>query len=216
MNTKDLGKLTHRELAFIEHFTSSMDASGSAIAAKYSPASAGTAATGVLNRPRVIKELKKRLKLSVTYEALSPLYVLRGLREVYERCMQVRPVVDNHGVQKTDDDGNHLWQFRPQQAIRALELIGKNYDMFSPDVVVNVNIDLDNRLAKARIQAAELHALNNANEKNRPKDITTATDKLITQSRQDDTSQDPLKMAFIDLPDEKRTAPTPKDGDPLA
>lgn len=63
-------------------------------------------------------------------------YVVDGLNEVYQRCMEAHPVmiwnhIDKQMEQKTDGEGNGVWEFDSQGANKALELLGKHVAMFT-------------------------------------------------------------------------------------
>ncbi len=139
-----------KEKIFIECFSETFNPEESAKIAGCKASSAAIRASEILARPHVQAELKKRLDLKVQHQKLRPAYVLEGLREVFERCMQIRPVLDKAGK------SIGKFMFNPHGAIKALKLIGQNYDMFSPDVVVNLNVELDKELTIARKRASEL------------------------------------------------------------
>jgi phage terminase small subunit len=139
--------LTVRELRFVDMFAATFNPIESAKQAGYKRENASAMASRLLSDFRIQKALQQRLELAATFENLTPSYVLRGLREIYERCMQMKPIVDKFGVPVG------TYTFEPMPAIKALELIGKNFDMFSPDVVVNMNVEIDQELAGARQRA---------------------------------------------------------------
>lgn len=65
-------------------------------------------------------------------------YVLYGLKEVAERCLQRVPVMEFDYVnkamaQKTDGEGNGVWEFDSSGANRAFELLGKHVGLFEKD-----------------------------------------------------------------------------------
>lgn len=165
------GKTTKlREQKFVETYAVTFHLTNSAIAAGYPKRSAAVRGAELLRKESVQKALKKRLKLVLKKQNLSPEFVLTGLREVFERCMQLKEVTDKEGV------GLGVFKFEPQAALKALELIGRNYDMFSPDVVVNLNVDLDKQLMKARNRISEIRR-----EKKSLKDITEETVDLSAE-----------------------------------
>jgi phage terminase small subunit len=62
-------------------------------------------------------------------------YVMQGLREVAERCMQKKPVLDRQG------EFTGEWQFNPQGANKAYELMGKELGMFNDKVEVSGGLE---------------------------------------------------------------------------
>lgn len=65
-------------------------------------------------------------------------YVLTGLKEVAERCLQRVPVMKwdyeaKAMVQVTDDEGRDVWEFDSSGANRAFELLGKHVGLFGKD-----------------------------------------------------------------------------------
>lgn len=70
-------------------------------------------------------------------------WVIRSLREIYDRCMESEPVYGKNGV--LNDDGEIAepiyYKFDANGATKSLELIGKHMKMFSDKVdVANMNV----------------------------------------------------------------------------
>jgi phage terminase small subunit len=64
-------------------------------------------------------------------------YVLSNLTEVVERCMQRAPVMvrqGKHVVQAQDEDGNDIWQFDANGAVKALNLLGQHLGLYTKKV----------------------------------------------------------------------------------
>ena len=79
-------------------------------------------------------------------------WVMRQLREIYDRCMEAEPVYSTTGM--FDDDGNLkepiYYKFDANGATKSIELIGKHMRMFSDkvdiaqmNIVVNMNLGHD-------------------------------------------------------------------------
>jgi phage terminase small subunit len=65
-------------------------------------------------------------------------YVLSGLKEVAERCLQKSPVMKwdyeaKAMVQVEDEEGRDVWTFDSGGANRAFELLGKHVGLFGKD-----------------------------------------------------------------------------------
>ena len=119
---------------FVEEYLVDLNATQAAIRAGYSAKTAnriGQQLLTFLDIQNVIKE--KQAERSARTEITAD-YVLDGLQEVAERCLQRRPVFNMRGEQVTDDDGNHLWEFNAPGANKAFELLGKHLGMFTDRV----------------------------------------------------------------------------------
>lgn len=163
---KQLAAVKIREEVFVKAFAESFRPAPSAIAAGYAASGAHVRASKLLNSKHIQDALRVRLRLTPEFQKLSPTYVLEGLQECAERCMQTRPARDASGK------ALGYFKFNPHGAIKAYELIGKNYDMFSPDVIVNINVDLAQQLSQARQRASELQKVK--------KEIKDVTDEINT------------------------------------
>jgi phage terminase small subunit len=61
-------------------------------------------------------------------------YVLTGIREIAERCLQRAPVMVGRGddrKQLVDDEGRHVWTFDSSGANKAFESLGKHLKLFT-------------------------------------------------------------------------------------
>lgn len=75
-------------------------------------------------------------------------WVLSGIKEIAERCMQRVPVmiqVGTHRVQMKDENGEGVWAFDASGANRALELLGKHLKLFTDRIEIE-NAQLDKLL----------------------------------------------------------------------
>lgn len=102
------------------------------------PASAQVLGSNLLSKDIVAARVKELQQETADRLGLNAEYVLKQINEVGLRCMQKVPVLDwdykeKRYVQKTDDDGNHIWQFDSNGANRAWELLGKHIDLFNKD-----------------------------------------------------------------------------------
>jgi phage terminase small subunit len=72
-------------------------------------------------------------------------FVVEGLKEVFNRCMQKEPVLDFDPIekklkQKVDEEGNGVWQFDSVGANKALELLGKHLALFTDKMKQDVTV----------------------------------------------------------------------------
>ena len=64
-------------------------------------------------------------------------YVLRGIQEIAERCLQRAPVMVGRGEdrqQAIDEEGRHVWTFDSSGANKAFENLGKHLKLFTDKV----------------------------------------------------------------------------------
>lgn len=117
-------------------------------------------ASRLLTRADIHTYMAERMKERAKRVEITQDFVLGGLKEVAQRCMQQVPVMtwdrqEKRHVQVEDENGQGVWEFDSGGANRALELLGKHLGVFSQDgddedapapTVVNVNI-VDGRKA---------------------------------------------------------------------
>lgn len=113
-----------------------MNATQAAIRAGYNVTTAYSQGQRLLKHVEVharIEELKAERSENTKVTAD---YVVKGLQEVAERCLQKKPVMVFNGQymeQATDEEGNNVWQFDSSGANKALELLGKHTGIFEKD-----------------------------------------------------------------------------------
>lgn len=132
-------KLTDKENLFVLEYLKDLNATQAAIRAGYSEKTARQAGSRLLSFVYIqeaIAQAKMKRQEKVELDAT---FVLAGLKEIYERCMQKVPVMRFDGklkqmVQVTDKEGEGVWRFEPHASNKALELIGKHLQMFPTNV----------------------------------------------------------------------------------
>lgn len=128
----DADGLMPRQAAFVREYLISRNGAAAAIAAGYSSKGASVRAVQLLANGKVKAALDRHIKAAEAKTETEAEWVLRSLKTVAERCMQAEPVMimrDGVLVQKTQD-GEPLFQFNPNGANKALELIGKHNRLF--------------------------------------------------------------------------------------
>lgn len=145
--------LTAKQEAFCNEYLIDLNATAAAKRAGYSEDSAYSIGSENLKKPEIssrIVELRAELseKTHVTAE-----YVIQGIKETAERCLQRVPVMkwdytEKRMVQEQDDEGKDVWTFDSNGANKAFELLGKHIGLFEKDnrqksAVINVNITED-------------------------------------------------------------------------
>lgn len=133
--------LNYRQERFIQEYLACGNASEAARRAGYSPASAATNSSILMQNPKIIRAIEDAREELRERHWLTMEYVLDGLREVAERAMQKKPVMtfdqgERKMVQLTNEEGQGVWQFDSQGANRALELLGKTMGAFTDKLSV--------------------------------------------------------------------------------
>lgn len=132
---KDDKKLTPKQLRFVEEYLVDLNATQAAIRAGYSERSAKVQACRLLTKDNVSRAVERGKAERSKRTEITQDFVLSGLKEVAERCLQKMPVmvfdrVERCMVQKQDEDGRDIWEFDSTGANRAFELLGKHLGLF--------------------------------------------------------------------------------------
>ncbi len=131
-------KLTPKQKKFVHEYIVDLNGTQAAIRAEYSEKTARQIASNLLSKVYIQEAIAIHMAKMAKKTELSAEYVLEGLKEVAERCLQKRPVmVKAKGggyKQAKDEDGNDVWQFRPHAVNRAFELLGKHLGLFPTNV----------------------------------------------------------------------------------
>lgn len=133
--------MTKRRQRFVEEYLIDLNATQAAIRAGFSAKTAGQAGGRLLKNAQIAALIAEKQQVRTERVAIDADYVLENLTEVVERTMQRAPVMVRRGketVQAQDEDGNDLWQFDAQGAVKALALIAKHTGGFSDRVDVTV------------------------------------------------------------------------------
>lgn len=146
-------ELTPKQARFIKEYMIDLNGAQAAIRAGYSKNGARVTASKLLSKANIARaleaefaEVKKRIDVDVDY-------VLHGLIELVERCLQRRPVMDfNYQTkemeQRTDENGEGVWMFDSTGANKALRSLGDHLGMFKkvlagdPDMPLFPNINI--------------------------------------------------------------------------
>lgn len=129
-------ELTAKQQRFVEEYLVDLNATQAAIRAGYSEKGAESQGSSLLIIPKVSREIAKRIAARSKRVEVTQDYVVSGIVECAERCMQRKPVMEwdrenRCSVQAEDENGNGVWTFDSSAALKAFELLGKHLGMFT-------------------------------------------------------------------------------------
>jgi len=126
-----------KRLRFCEEYVIDMNATQSAIRAGYSLKTAYSIGQRLLKKVEIMEKIAELQKKVADEVKLNAEYVLNGLMEVHERCMQKEAVKDNQGNTTGE------WKFEHSGANRSLELLGKHLKLFTDQVETKTDININ-------------------------------------------------------------------------
>lgn len=129
--------LSPKEKRFIAEYLHDQNGTQAAIRSGYSKRSASQIAARLLAKDKIRDSIDTQLKKIEDKGIVTKEYILQGLKEVADRCMQRVPVMvrdpqdGRRMIQKTDiETGEGVWEFDSMGANKALELLGKHIRFF--------------------------------------------------------------------------------------
>ncbi|HYH13576.1 MAG TPA: terminase small subunit [Flavisolibacter sp.] len=130
--------LNDKQKRFCEEYLVDLNATQAAMRSGYSKNTAKQIGSENLSKPDIqayISQLQEERSKRTLIEAD---FVILGLKEVAERCMTNKPVMEwNHMDKclqhKEDADGKGVYEFDSSGANRSLELLGKHLGLFEKD-----------------------------------------------------------------------------------
>jgi phage terminase small subunit len=156
--------LTNRQKKFIAEYIVDQNIAKSCKRAKISNATGHR----MIANEVVAKAIDEAMNKALDDAIVTKEYVLKGLKEVADRCMQKVPVMyfdkfEKEMVQETvmvkdevtgevKEEG--VWRFDSAGANKAFELLGKNMKMFTDKVEVTKGEEIAHRLSRARKRAS--------------------------------------------------------------
>lgn len=143
--------LTNKRQAFAEQYVIDRDATKAALRAGYKPSNAYATGSFLLQQPEVSeyialldKEIQERNKITKDT-------IIKDICEIRDRCMQRVPVmVFNYQTkefeQKTDENGEGVWQFDANNALKACDMLAKHVGFYEADKgpAANQNVNILN------------------------------------------------------------------------
>lgn len=132
-----MDRMNPRQQRFVEEYLIDLNATQAAIRAGYSKKTAGQIGDENLKKPEIAAAVQSEMDKRSKRTELTADYVITGLREVAERCLERAPVMAGRGEdrqQLVDDEGRHVWTFDAAGANKAFELLGKHLKLFTDKV----------------------------------------------------------------------------------
>ena len=135
--------LTPKQQAFVQEYLVDLNASAAARRAGYKTKNADVMGGQLLGKTCIKLAIQEAMANRSKRTEITSDYVLNNLKEINERCMQRVPVMqfdreDKRMVQVTDENGEGVWEFDAQAALRANELLGKHLKLFTDKTEVTV------------------------------------------------------------------------------
>ena len=145
-------KLTKKQEIFCQEYVKDFNATRAAIVAGYSEKTARMMGCENLTKPDIrtrLAELTAERREKLPQFSIES--VLNSLQEVLDRSMQAVPVTRYNKDTKeyepvTDGEGRAVWTYESQAALKSLELIGKHLGMFTEQIHIKVEHELEKEL----------------------------------------------------------------------
>lgn len=140
-----MAELTAKHRRFVTEYLKDQNATQAAIRAGYSKKTAEVQGCRLLRNVQIRAAVDKALQTAAERVGITNEYVLNGLKEVVQRCMQREPVmifdrVNKEMVHKTIEVKDEktgefreegVWEFDSMGANKALELLGKHLKLWT-------------------------------------------------------------------------------------
>lgn len=143
---------------FCQEYLIDLNQTQAAIRAGYSPKTAQEQSSRLLSNVIIRARIGELMDARSKRLLVDGDFVIKGLLEVYHRCIQAVPVMtfdynEKGMVQAVDENGDGVFEFDSTGANKALELIGRHLKMFTDkkeinqeskhEVELNITLNLD-------------------------------------------------------------------------
>lgn len=129
--------MTPKQQAFVREYLVDLNATQAAIRAGYSSKTAGQQGERLLKNVEIANSVQEAMDERSQRTEITADYVLAGIQEIAERCLQRAPVMVGRGEDRSqliDDEGRHVWTFDSTGANKAFENLGKHLKLFTDRV----------------------------------------------------------------------------------
>ncbi|MEZ3496705.1 MAG: terminase small subunit [Lachnospiraceae bacterium] len=135
--------LTPQQERFCQEYAVDYNGTNAAKRAGYSESTAASQASRLLKNAKVLSRVRAIQKEQLEKTALTKASVLLNLMDVYDRCMQKKPVTEwDYEAGEYKETGTYA--FDSKGALRALELLGKHLAMFTNKIEHSGNVETGN------------------------------------------------------------------------
>lgn len=142
--------MNRKQRRFVAEYLKDQNGTKAAIRAGYSKKTANRIASHLLTKVDIKAAINEKLSKIEEESGITVEYILNGLKEVAERCLQRVPVMvrdprdGRKMIQKKDlDTDEGVWEFDSAGANRAFELLGKYKKMFTDKVEHSGTLSLE-------------------------------------------------------------------------
>lgn len=154
--------LNEKQKKFCEEYLIDFNGAQAAIRAGYSKNSARNIASENLTKPNIQIYLQQLIENRNKETKLTQEQVVADIIEAKNRCMQKAPVMkydkeEKQYLQVTDENGNDVWQFDAQGALKALDMLMKHTGGYLADNKQQQNITTNNFSGFSSIEEAAKH-----------------------------------------------------------
>ncbi len=140
-------ELTPKQQRFVEEYLIDFNGKQAAIRVGYSEKTAEVQASRLLSNAKVSAAVDAGRAKAAERAEISQDWILKNLKTVTERCMQVTAVLDRKGqpvfVENADGEAVPAYVFNAMGANRSLELLGKHIGMFGDSLKLSGGVDLN-------------------------------------------------------------------------